>query len=73
MADATKQTLAATFTRNLATLRRRKGFTQQETALRTNLSVSYVSMLERGQRVPTLDTIDRIASGFGVRALELLR
>jgi len=36
------------------------------------ISVSYVSMLERGQRSPPLETIEKMAKALGVPAASLL-
>jgi transcriptional regulator with XRE-family HTH domain len=36
------------------------------------ISVSYVSMLERGQRSPPLETIEALAEALGVRPVALL-
>lgn len=51
---------------NIAGLRRSCGFSQQEFARRAHLSVSYVSMLERCQRSPPLDTLEVLARVLGV-------
>ncbi len=37
----------------------------------TRLSISYVSMLERGQRVPPLPTLEALAKAFGVSPVYL--
>ncbi len=44
---------------------------QQALAKKARLSVSYVSMLERGVRVPPLDTLEVIAKSLGVAPLYL--
>ena len=41
-------------------------------AAKAGLSVSYISMLERGQRSPPLDTIELLAKALHVKPLELL-
>jgi transcriptional regulator with XRE-family HTH domain len=50
---------------NVKAARIRKSLSQEELAAKASLSVSYISMLERGQRVPPLDTLEVLA-----RALE---
>ncbi len=57
---------------NLHTLRLRKKLSQVTVARRSRISVSYVSMLERGQRVPTLDTLESLARALGVPPRHLL-
>jgi transcriptional regulator with XRE-family HTH domain len=64
--------LADLFARNLRATRARKHLSQQRLADKAGLSVSYISMLERGERLAPLDTIDVLARALGVRALSLL-
>jgi len=40
--------------------------TQDQLAEKTGLSISYISMLERGERSPTLDTLATLATALGV-------
>ena len=51
-------TLAQIFADNLSALRRRAGLSQERLAQKAGLSVSYVSMLERGARTAPLTTIE---------------
>jgi transcriptional regulator with XRE-family HTH domain len=60
------------FARNLRATRARKHLSQQSLADKAGLSVSYISMLERGERLAPLETIDVLARALGVRALSLL-
>jgi transcriptional regulator with XRE-family HTH domain len=64
--------LAAIFSRNLQVLRQKKQLTQEALAARAGISVAYVSMLERGQRTPPLETIDLLAKALKVPAIEML-
>jgi transcriptional regulator with XRE-family HTH domain len=45
---------------------------QKALADRVGISVSYVSMLERGQRSPPLETIEKMAKALGVAPAALL-
>jgi transcriptional regulator with XRE-family HTH domain len=54
-------------------LRTKRKLTQQELADTCGLSVSYISMLERGDRSPPLDTLEALAAALGVKPLELLK
>lgn len=54
------------FGKKLKELRVNKGLTQGTLAERLGLSFSAVSMYERGQRRPDLETLSRIAAFFGV-------
>ena len=64
--------LAEKFAANLRTERRRKRLSQEALAHRAGLSVSYISMLERRQRTPPLDTLEVLARALGVSAVSLL-
>lgn len=46
--------------------------TQEELAEKTDLSVGYIGMIERGKRVPSLDTFVMLADELNVTADELL-
>ena len=65
--------LAKNFARNVKAARTRKQMTQDAIAVKAGVSVSYISMLERGQRSPPLDTLERIAKVLKVPATTLLR
>lgn len=58
------------FGQNLARLRERAGLSQAGTAER--LHRTEVSLIERGQRVPRLDTIVKLAGALGVEPCALL-
>ena len=59
--------LARHFGRNLLRTRREAGVTQQELGIRSGLHPTEVGLLERGARVPRIDTLLKLASGLGVR------
>lgn len=43
-----------------------KGIQQAEVALRADLDPSFVCMLEKGKRKPSLETIERLSSALGI-------
>ena len=51
---------------NVRRLRSKNGLSQKVLADKVGISVSYVSMLERGQRSPPLETIEKMAKALGV-------
>jgi transcriptional regulator with XRE-family HTH domain len=57
--------------RNLRAIRTRQQLSQEALAAKARISVSYVSMLERGQRSPPLETIEALAGALGVRPVTL--
>jgi transcriptional regulator with XRE-family HTH domain len=64
--------LATNFTSNLKPKREKKKLSQEALATKAGLSVSYISMLERGQRTPPLETVEALAGALGCKPLELL-
>lgn len=63
--------LADTVAKNIQLVRRQQKLSQQALAKKARISVSYVSMLERGMRVPPLDTLEVLAKALGVGPLYL--
>lgn len=57
---------------NLIRLRNRVDLSQVETAKRSGLHLTEVSLLERGLRLPRLDTIVRLAGAIEAEPCELL-
>lgn len=51
----------------LARLRRRCGWSQETLGFEAGLTRAYVSLLERGQRSPTLDTMMVLCAALDVR------
>jgi transcriptional regulator with XRE-family HTH domain len=65
--------LADRFAVNLRNERLRRKLSQESLAAKAGLSVSYISMLERGQRTPPLDTLESLAKALAVSATSLLQ
>jgi transcriptional regulator with XRE-family HTH domain len=59
-------------TRNIRAVRLRQGLSQETVARKAGLSVSYISMLERGQRSPPFDTLEALAKALSVSPVGLL-
>jgi len=64
--------LLSKFAGNVRRLRSKKELSQKALADKVGISVSYVSMLERGQRSPPLETIEKMAKALGVTPAALL-
>jgi len=63
--------LRRTLGERISALRRMLKLTQEEFAERTGISVSYLSMIERGQRTPHIATLARVAKELGVSVSQL--
>jgi transcriptional regulator with XRE-family HTH domain len=59
--------------RRIRTLRERRGLTQEDFATRCGISVSFASLLERGERSPSYETLVQVAAALGVPLAELFR
>lgn len=59
-------------TRNLRAIRQKKKLSQQALAAKTELSLSYISEIERGNREPPLHTLEKLAAGLGCSPAALL-
>lgn len=57
---------------NLRAMRLARGWSQEELAERCGLHRTYVGAIERGERNVTLETLNDLASAFGVSAAELI-
>ena len=54
-------------------LRKQKGISQEELALRAGINTVYYGQIERGQKCPTVDTLYKIAVGLEIPLPDLLR
>jgi transcriptional regulator with XRE-family HTH domain len=64
--------IAARFAENLVVLRGRAGLSQGRTAERSGLHITEIGLLERGLRLPRLDTIVKLSGGLDVEPCVLL-
>ena len=61
------------FGRTIRSLREAKGLSQEDFADRIEVHRTYIGGIERGERNPTLHTIEKIAEALGVPAWKLLQ
>ncbi len=66
-------TLSNIVAQNLRAVRAKQKLSQQAVAKKAKVSVSYISMLERGERMPPLETLEVLAKALGVAPLYLLQ
>jgi len=58
---------------NLRAVRTEQRLSQEVVAHKSGLSVSYISMLERAERTPPLETLEALAKALKVSPLYLLQ
>jgi transcriptional regulator with XRE-family HTH domain len=63
-----KQTVAG----NIRRLRLQRGYTQEELSGLAGINRNYTGMIERGQRSPTVDTLEKLAKALEVDAMTLV-
>ena len=59
--------------KTLRKIRKDKGLSQEELAFKTNLHRTYISLLERDQKSPSLRTVITIAAAMGYSLLEFVK
>ncbi len=52
-------------------LRKKAGISQDELAFRSDIHRAYMGTIERGEKSVTLNTIEKIAKGLGVKVKDL--
>jgi transcriptional regulator with XRE-family HTH domain len=60
------------FGANLVACRKRAGVSQEALGVRASLHRTEIGLLERGARVPRIDTVIKLASGLGCSPGDLL-
>ncbi|NJM28809.1 MAG: helix-turn-helix transcriptional regulator [Rhizobiales bacterium] len=58
--------------RNLRILRKQKGLTQEALADQAQINRNYVGQIEREEKSPTIDMIEKLAIALGVDAVAFL-
>jgi transcriptional regulator with XRE-family HTH domain len=64
---ATDMAVARRFGANLRRLRRQANLSQEQVGARASLHRTEIGLLERGARVPRIDTLVKLAVALGVR------
>lgn len=63
----------AAFGKKVASLRQKRGLTQEQLGERTGLAVDSIGAIEQGRRWARLTTLHKLAKGLGVPVDELLK
>lgn len=58
------------FGARIAELRRQRNISQEELAERCGVHRTYIGSIERGEKSPTLNTIEKFAKGLGVSIVD---
>lgn len=59
------------FGKKLARLRKSKGLSQEAFASECGFDRTYIGILERGEKSPTLNSVDKIAKALNIRIKDL--
>jgi len=65
-------TVAERFAANLIACRKRAGLSQEALAVRASLHRTQIGLLERGKRVPKIDTLIKLAVALEIHAGDLM-
>jgi len=66
-------TISSRFGEEVRSLRMKRGLSQEALAASAGLDRTFISMVERGVRRPTLDSAKRIADALNVSLVEVIR
>lgn len=55
-----------TFGQRVAELRKKAGYSQEKFAFQCNIDRTYIGTIERGEKSPTLNTIQKIAQALNI-------
>jgi transcriptional regulator with XRE-family HTH domain len=73
MSNAQEQKLLKTFGKQVAVIRKQKGFTQQQLAEAVGMSVVAIAYIETGKRWVRLSTLDKISTALKVSVDSLFK
>lgn len=61
------------FGKRIEVLRKKQNLSQEELAFKCELHRTYIGAIERGEKSPTLNTIEKIANGLNIEIVELFK
>ena len=59
--------------RNLRILRKQKGLSQEELAFQAGINRNYVGQIEREEKSPTVDLIEKLSTPLGIEPARLFK
>ncbi|OBZ14222.1 hypothetical protein A8L34_09700 [Bacillus sp. FJAT-27264] len=57
---------------NIRILRLKNGLSQEQLALNAGVNTSYIGQIERGEKNPTIKTLDKVSEALGIALIDLL-
>lgn len=66
-----KSNINIIFGKRVPELRNEQHISQEELAFRCGIHRTYIGAIERGEKSPTLNTIEKIAKGLNVQIIQL--
>ncbi|MBP5496755.1 MAG: helix-turn-helix transcriptional regulator [Bacteroidales bacterium] len=66
-----KKSITYAFGIKVAELRKKQGLSQEELADKCGLHRTYIGFIERGEKSPTLNTVEKILNGLNININEL--
>ncbi len=57
--------------RNLRVLRKQKGLSQEELAFQAGINRNYVGQIEREEKSPTVDMIEKLATALNIEPIKI--
>ncbi len=71
MKEEKKVEVNIAFGKRVSALRKSAGFSQEQFAFMCEMDRTYIGTIERGEKSPTLNTINKIAIALGISKSEL--
>jgi len=64
-------TLRERFGKRVRVLRKEAGLSQEELAAKADISVDFMSLIERGVNAPSFETLERLAKALDIEVVDL--
>ena len=60
-----------TLRKNLKKYRNENGYTQEKLSFEAEISADYISEIERGKKIPSIKTLEKIANALKIKIFQL--
>lgn len=68
-----KEKINIIFSQKIAELRKEHHLSQEDLAEKCNIHRTYIGSIERGEKAPTLNVIEKIANAFGISIMDMFQ